>query len=118
MSATWSGSLISSLTSSRRRDQVSAASKSLSPKATAPRAPHAYERRSTSPERSANSLASRAAAGVFRSQKLCAMSAFARETLSASVSSSARSIQPATSSRSGRFAHIDERIAVWNASSL
>jgi len=45
------------------------------------------------------------------------MSALARETLAGSESLSARSIHPLTSSRSGRFGHIEERIAVWNASS-
>ena len=49
-----------------------------------------------------------------RVQKHRAISAFARASLSGAASARVCSIQPETSSGSGRLRHIPERIAVWS----
>src|SRR5919201_6316539 len=79
---------------------------------------NAYERSSTSSRRSAIAVASSAHSGfVGRFQEQLASNAFERLALSAGASSSALSIHPLTSASSGRFGHMPERRAVWNASS-
>src|SRR5437764_10732087 len=88
-------------------------------KAAADRAPHAHDRRSGSPTRSASVLAWRAKSPWLSGFLLArAIVVRARSGVPSRVSSRARSIQALTVALSGKTFHIPPRIDAWNARSL